>query len=254
MALPLYLAMTPSEMSSIEVFPNNFAYMAYHFSPYSQGLSNLPASLPKKAILILNDNFPCQGHCPSLVADQLKTALNTFHCESLLLDFQRPSTPETEQMVQTIVAGLTQPVVLPPAYTKDWDGPVFLPPCPLHMSLQEYLKPWKEREIWMEAALCQEDAVVTGNGTNFIPQFPSQGLNGGFFDESLCCNYRINSDEHSITFTLFDTNHSLEKKLSLAQALGVCRAIGLYQELGHSRPDSHIPAAPLPDHKDHDII
>ena len=234
MALPLYLAMTPSEMSSIEVFPNNFAYMACHFSPYSQGLSNLPASLPKKAILILNDNFPCQGHCPSLVADQLKTALNTFHCESLLLDFQRPPTPETAQMVETVVAALTQPVVLPAAYAKNWNGPVFLPPCPLHVTLEEYLEPWNGRKIWLEAALCQETISIRKDGPSFSPQFPPNGLVGGFFDEQLACRYNIHTAHDEIAFTLFDTRESLEKKLQKAHSLGVTRAVGLYQELGHS--------------------
>ena len=139
MALPLYLAMTPSEMSSAEVFPTNFAYMACHFSPYSQGLSNLPTSLPDGTMLILNDNFPCQGHSASLIAHQIKEVMDQFRCESLLLDFQRPPTPKTEQIVNTIFRDHTYPVAVPAAYVNDWDGPVFLSPCPLHVTLEEYL-------------------------------------------------------------------------------------------------------------------
>lgn len=232
MALPLYLAMTPSEMSSNEVFFTNFAYMACHFSPYSQGLSNLPAFLPNGAILILNDNFPCQGHSPSLVAHQITEVMDRFHCESLLLDFQRPPTPETEQMVETVVAALTYSVVLPAAYAKNWNGPVFLPPCPLHVTMEEYLQPWKGQEIWLEAALCQEIISVTKACTSFIPQFPPDGLGGGFFDEQLSCQYNIGTAHNEITFTLFDTRESLVCKFEKAHSLGVTRAVGLYQELG----------------------
>ena len=229
MALPLYLAMTASEMSSSDTTPANFAYMACHFSSCTQGLSNLPSSLPNNSILILNDNFPCQGHCPGLVSDQLAEIIEKFHCESLLLDFQRPPDPESEAIVEKILSSLPCPVTATPGFCKDT---VFLPPCPLHLPLEEYLLPWKDREIWLEAALCQEDAVVTREGTKFIPQFPPEDLMDGFFDHTLSCRYKIKTAEDQITFTLFDTPESLAEKLELAQALGVSRAVGLWQELG----------------------
>ena len=232
MALPLYLAMTTPEMSSIDPFPENFAYMACHFSPYSQGLSNLPPTLPPNAILILNDNFPCQGHSPSLAAHQIREALTQFQCESLLLDFQRPATPETEQMVLSITEKLPCPGALPPSYSRNWDGPVFLPPCPLHIPMEEYLAPWDGREIWLEAALCQEVVTVSRDGTVFTSCFPPEGLNGGFFDQGLCCQYKISTSPDKIQFTLFDTRESLSRKLEKAHSLGVTRAVGLYQELG----------------------
>ena len=229
MALPLYLAMTASEMSSIDQYPPYLSYMACHFSPYSQGLSNLPDRLPEGAILILNDNFPCQGHCPGLVSDQLAETIEKFHCESLLLDFQRPPDPESKAMADAIVQALPCPAAATPEYCN---GTVFLPPCPLHIPLEEYLLPWKGREIWLEAALCQEDVTVTREGARFVPQFPAEGLTGGFYDEALRCRYKIQTAEDQITFTLFDTPESLEKKLELAQSLGVSRAVGLWQELG----------------------
>ena len=232
MALPLYLAMTAAEMSSISQIPPYFAYMACHFSTYSQGLSNLPAALPEKSVLILNDNFPCQGHSPGLVADQLNSIIDSFHCESLLLDFQRPPCPETAQMISTIISAASRPVAVSAGHGADWGGPIFLPPCPLHIPLEDYLKPWSGRKIWLEAALCQEDVCVTAEGTAFIPHFPTDHLEGGFYDDSMRCQYHIKEQHDSITFTLFDTPESLEKKLSLAQALGISRAVGLWQELG----------------------
>ena len=233
MALPLYLAMTASEMSGNDPFPTDFAYMACHFSTYSQGLSNLPTTLPEKAMLILNDNFPYQGHCPGLVAQQLAEVVEKFHCESLLLDFQRPSTPETEQMVQVIQNTLPCPVSLPPTYARNQIGPVFLPPCPLHIPPEEYLSPWSGREIWLEAALCQEEVRITEDGSTFIPYFPAGDLHGGFFDQTLCCNYRCTIENDAVSFTLYDTHESLVQKLSHAHTLGVTRAVGLWQELNH---------------------
>lgn len=235
MALPLYLAMTASEMSSNDVSPANFAYMACHFSPFNQGLSNLPTALPEGAILILNDNLPCQGHSSSLVAHQIGEVLTQFHCDSLLLDFQRLATPEVEQMVHTITSNLPCPAALPPVHIKNWDGPVFLPPCPLHIPLTEYLEPWKGREIWLEAALCQETVTINKDGPVFTAQFPPDGLNGGFYDDKLSCQYKIQSTSEVITFTLFDARESFHRKLEKAHSLGVTRAVGLYQELGKNK-------------------
>ena len=232
MALPLYLAMTASEIASSNTLPANFAYMACHYSAFSQGLSNIPSALPENSVLILNDNFPCQDHSPSLVADQLKELVDTFHCESLLLDFQRPPEPESKAMAEKILRVLPCPTALTPEYGKDLDCALFLPPCPLHVPLEDYLEPWKGREIWLEAALCQEDVLVTKEGSRFVPYFPTGHLTGGFFDKDLCCNYNIDTAPEQITFTLFDTPENMEQKLALAESLGVVRAVGLWQELG----------------------
>ena len=231
MALPLYLAMTAAEMSSSASIPEKFAYMACHFSPHSQGLSNLPQDLPESSVLILNDNFPCQGHSPSLVAHQLLEILDHFQCESLLLDFQRPPCPESEQMIRTIVSAVSHPMAISSGHGDLLETAIFLPPCPLHIPMDTYLSPWKGREIWLEAALCQEDIRITEAGASFIPQFPAHGLQGGFPEETLLCQYRIKPEDAAITFTLFDTPESLEQKLEQAQSLGVSRGVGLWQEL-----------------------
>lgn len=233
MALPLYLAMTAAELPPRNQFPQHTAWMACHFSPYSEGITNIPAALPSGAMLILNDRMPCQGHCPDLVAQQLSDAVQKLDCESVLLDFQRPPEPEAMVIVKTLVEGLPCPVAVFESYAKDLGCPVFLPPCPLHQPLAEHLAPWTGREIWLEAALCQEEIIVTSKGVTYVPQFPPEQLDGGFMEDKLCCRYRTRVSENEIRFTLFDTQESLAKKLTQAQALGVTRAVGLYQELGN---------------------
>lgn len=208
------------------------AYMACHFSPYTQALANIPDRLPEGAMLILTDRMPCRGHSADLVANQLNEAVCKLGCESVLLDFQRPPDPESESMVQTIIQSLSCPVAVTEDFAKGLSCPVFLSPAPLHIPMSEHLAPWQGREIWLEAALCQEDIPVTKNGAEFIPQFPADGLTDGILDEQLCCLYRTKVTDERITFTLFDARSSLEKKLALAQSLGVTRAVGLWQELG----------------------
>ena len=231
MVLPRYLAMTAAEISA---FPPNgpIAYMACQFSPYTEGLANIPDWLPSGSILMLNDRMPCQGHSPDLAAGQLAAAVAQLECESVLLDFQRPPEPESSAMADTIIQALPCPVAATEGFAKEHTCPVFLCPGPLHLSLKEHLAPWEGREIWLEAALCQESVVISGQGSSVTPIFPTEQLSGGFYDEVLRCCYCQKTFSDSIEFTLYDTLESLEKKLELAAQLGVKRAVGLWQELG----------------------
>lgn len=232
MGLPLNLAMTPSEISACPRLPESIAWMACHFSPYGQGLSNIPDSLPAGSMLILNDRLACSGHSPGLIADQLKEAATRLKCETVLLDFQRSPDPESNAVVKAIMEYLPCPGAVTADFAKALDCPVFLAPPMLHIPLDEYLTPWQGREIWLEAALCQEQITVTEKGVTYTPQFPPDHLEDGFPEEALCCRYRSRVSDKEVRFTLFDTRETLEKKLSLAQSLGVTRAVGLYQELG----------------------
>lgn len=232
MVLPVYLAMTAAEMSASAEIPQNCAWMACQFSPYSAGLTAIPDILPTNAMLILSDCLPCQGHSPGLVCAQLAETVEQFGCESVLLDFQRDAEPESLAMVRAVAGALSCPVAVSEKYAEGLSCPVFLSPAPLHMELREYLAPWQGRDIWLEAALCQEDAAVTAHGTSFIPCFPPEQLDGGFYDAALCCRYRTAVTAPEIRFTLFDTHESLREKLALAASLGITRAVGLYQQLG----------------------
>ena len=219
-------------MSTLSPLPRQMAYMACHFSPYSQGLTNIPDSLPEGTMLILTDRMPCQGHSGDLVAQELQKIVEHCGCESVLLDFQRPPTPESEAMVETVIHSLSCPVAVTEAFAKHHTCPVFLSPAPLHIPLGQYLSLWQGREIWLEAALEQETVTVTEKGAEYARHFPPEGLRDGFCSQELCCHYRIEKAADRVAFTLFDTPDSLEKKLSLAASLGVTRAVGLWQELG----------------------
>lgn len=232
MALPLNIAMTAAEISSCDHISGQIAWMACHFSPGSQGLSNLPATLPPSSMLILNDREPLQGHSPSLVAQQLCHAVEALECESVLLDFQRPPGPESTEIVQAILEALPCSVAVSEGFAPSLTCPVFLPPPPLHIPLKTYLVPWQGQEIWLEAALCQETVTVTKNGTSYAAQFPRDIFDGGWYDEQLLCRYTTSITPEVISFTLFDTPDTLSRKLSVAEVLGVVRAVGLYQELG----------------------
>lgn len=232
MPLPLNLAMTPSEIDATGILPPHIAWMACHFCAFTEGISGIPETLPEGSMLILNDRESCAGHSPDLVAAQLLETVERFCCESVLLDFQRPWDPESDAMVKAIFQALPCPAAVTEHFAADLSCPIFLAPCPPHQPLRAYLQPWCGREIWLEAALCQEKIAVTKDGAVFTPIFPTQQLCGGFYDETLLCQYRTAVSSDRITFTLFDTHETLKAKLEQAHTLGVSRAVGLYQELG----------------------
>ena len=203
MVLPLYLAMTVSEFRSV---------------PYPALLMLTGTEqVPPGVLPVLTDCFPLDGQALQRICQGQ---------EALLLDFVRPPTT----LLQEIIQGLPCPCGAPLGYTEE--GPVFLPPAPIHIPLDKYLTPYRGREIWLEAALQRQVVTVTVSGATIGPPLPNRNFEGGFYDEKLCCCFTQEFTEDMAVFTLFDTPKTLAKKLDHAAALGVTRAVGLYQELG----------------------
>lgn len=236
MAFPCYLAMTAAEFTHTQTLPDKPAWMACHFSPYGTGLSNCPERLPKGAMVILNDRTPIHGHDPERVARQLGEIAERAEAACVLLDFQRPGSPETAAVAQAVVQGLTCPVGVSEPYAKGLACPVFLPPPPPDQPLAAHLTPWEGREIWLEAALDGETITVTKQGARLTPLIHWEGEDCGFRDVALYCHYITQIDTNQIRFTLFRTRRDLEALLKRAADLGVTQAVGLYQELGLPSP------------------
>lgn len=231
MAFPLYLAMTAAEIRENSQLPPKYAYMACHFSPYGTGLSNRPKSLPEGCLLILNDRTPIHGHDHGLIAAQLEELATKFSCSGVLLDFQRPECKETAALARHLTEALPCPVSVSEMYAEGLACPVFLPPLPLDVPLAEYLRPWQDREIWLEVALDGLEITLTPQGYAPVP-LPFPGESEGFTDAKLHCHYHINMKEDAAKFTLFRTREDLDALLAEAEAFGVTRAVGLWQELG----------------------
>ena len=225
MVLPLYLAMTDAEMHKIPQFPPHPARLGCTFSPDGTGLQDLPEIFPQGAMLIVDDRIPFCGD-PDEIAGSLAEAADKLHPESILLDFERPPTAATLEAAAAIRRLLPCPVGIPPAYGETLDCPLFLPPCPLHMPMADYLRPWKGREIWLEAVLRQQTITVTAKGTTYAPPVPG-GRTGGFYDEFLCCQYTSEITNGQAHFFLFETTDTFDKKCAHPD---ITRLVGLYQD------------------------
>lgn len=231
MPLPLYLAMTAAEITCTETLPEKIAWMACHFSCYGTGLSNQPRKLPEGSVLILNDRTPICGHDPQRVTEQLTQLTEDFQCSGVLLDFQRPEVLETAQLCAYLVKSLSCPVGVTEFYAKDLDCPVFLSPLPPGVTLDAHIKPWTGRELWLETAVETRAAVITDKGCQWQAADYSGTESVWFEEPALHCRYCWHTDDRQAVFTLQRTAAHIPSLLEEAQARGITRAFGLYQQL-----------------------
>ena len=230
MPFPLYLAMTAAELAVWEP-PPKLGYMACHFSAYDAGLCNLPTSLPAGSLLILNDRMPPLRHDPALVCRQLAQTAEKVGAAAILLDMQRPGNPQTGEMIRAIVNEQVCPVIVSDIYAEEKDTDVFVSAPALHTPPAQALRKWQGRRIWLELATEPELLVLTEQGCR--PGFCDNAdiPEDGFYDEKLCCHYQMQPGDRDARFLLWRTRKDLGQYLLIAAKLGVCAAVGLYQQL-----------------------
>ena len=231
MATVRYLAMTASEFAAAAQLPEKPGWMACHFSPYGTGLSNLPAALPPGSLLILNDRISICGHDPQRISGQLRQALDAMDGAGILLDFQKSGVKELANLAAHLVSSLPCPVAVSEGYAVGLNCPVFLSPCPHHMSLAKHIAPWQDREIWLDLAVDAETITLTKEGAVILPLPLGELPEGGHCDEGLHCHYSIETTASSARFTLWRTKEDLEALAEEAAGLGIKTLVGLYQEL-----------------------
>ena len=229
MDLPVYLAMTPGEFQGAQALPRHTGWMSCHFSAFTSGLSGLPRQLPEGSILILDDALPMAEHDSNRIAEELAQFLNTNTIDGLLLDFQREPTRQAHLLAEQLTS-LPCPVAMPEAYAANRSCAVFLPPCPGYVPLGEYVKKWDGRSIWLEIALSSHQLILTETGCQIEER--SFDFAPAYEDEKLCCHYDMTLEADRAIFHLCRTRDDLQSLLTQAQGLGICKAVGLYQELG----------------------
>lgn len=231
MAIDLYLAMTPGELSACLQPPDKTAWMACHFSSSGLGISILPSSLPKDSMLVLDDSTPFSGHDCAVISRELREAVEELEVQRVLLDFQRPNVPQVWELAQMLVSILPCSVGVSALYAKGLSCPVFLPPLPLGQRLSDHLAPHKGQETWLDMAPGCGQYHIRFQGNQYDP-LPSNAFPPGpFRDDILRCRYATSVTEDGVTFSLFRGIEEVEMLLEDAEKLGVSTAIGLYQEL-----------------------
>ncbi len=232
MACACYLAITAAEIANAPALPERLAWMACHFSSCDAGLSNRPTQLPAGAMLILDDQMSVAEHDIAQIVDQMCSLVGAFGVDAVLLDFQRPDNAHTAAIAKALVESLTCPVGVSDLYAADLSCPVFLPPVPPYCKIEAYLAQWIGREIWLEAALSSANITLTAEGAAVCDGGFAPPQANAHHDEALFCHYVTTLSDGKAEFQLFRTQDDLLSLLARADALGVKRCIGLYQELG----------------------
>ena len=206
-----------------------FAYMAVHFSSFGRGLSNLPGSLPKGSVILLDDSMEPMDHDPEMVTRQLAELIDRVAPTAVLLDFQRPITKQLQVMAEAIIKALPCPMGVTKAYAKELGCPVFLPPPPANKALGDYIGPWKKQGVYLEIAPEGLEITVTETGSSAIPIFPVSGL--PLEDKRLHCHYNVKVLQDKVVFTICRYKEDLAQLVQEAEDSGVLGCVGLYGEL-----------------------
>lgn len=230
MAIPLYLAQTPWEFTQNTSQIDHTAWMACRFSSSGTGLSHIPGHLPKDSLLVLDDMTPPHGHDIVQIKATLSNIAENFSCRGILLDFQRPDNPESHEIIKSLLT-LPCPVFVSDIYATDLDCPVFLPPIPPWMIPEEYLKPWKTREIFLETAIQTQTLTVTEKGCKISDCMYGGNHDLPFYNEKLFCHYCLSLSEEQAVFTLHRTKSDICALLTDLEQLGVTGCVGLYEDL-----------------------
>lgn len=226
-----HLAMTAAEFTGAQTLPRHIAWMSCHFASGNQGLSNLPPKLPAESLIALDDSIPPNGHDPEMILEQLTACAHSQEPGGILLDFQRPGIPELKEIAAILVSRLPCPVCVSSLYAKDLDCPVFLSPPPPHCVLADWMRPWENREIWLEIALEAETIIVTETGSQVSQLVPHPLPELPFIDEELCCRYQVEVLEDRAIFTLARDPEMTRRLTDAAQKQNIDRFISLYQQM-----------------------
>ena len=219
--------MTAAEFRTNQVLPPHPAWLSCLFSPYGQGVSNIPKQLPPGSLLILSDRTPPCGHDPGLIFDTLSEVMSNLSCCGLLLDFERPNCDEAAAIAQHLTS-LPYPVAVSALYARDLNCPVFIPSLPPTERLERHIAHWAGREVWLEISTQAQAITVTDAGSKFHNCATLSVLPHN--DPNLICHYAIHVQENAITFTLMRTMEDILELLAVHPQHNISRIIGLHQE------------------------
>ena len=222
MAIRPYLAITGEEIAQIGKIPENAAWM---FCPFSPDAMDVFDFVPAGKILVLTDADSSENTDPERIIQMLAR----LEPETLLLDFQRTENID-DAFAKRLKKALSCPVILPPDLAEKLDGPVFLPPVPLHTSLKNHIAPWKGRAIWLDISTEGEKITLTEAGASFETLLCFSPPEKGHQEERLHCHYSIALKEDAAIFTLWRTEEDIIDLLQESETFGIQKTIGLYQE------------------------
>ena len=222
----LFLAMTTGEMERCTKLPSHIAYFACQLSSRNPGLSNLPAQLPPKSMLIITDQIPISHHDPQKILHQVGQLVEQFSPVGILLDFCR----QGGEGVVGALANLSCPVGVSQQYAHLTTGPVFLSPAPLCRPLERIVKPWQGRIIWLDTPVCNQTVTVTPEGAAISEFYPYSPLKSSVLHQNLGIQYTISQENEQITYTLSRSPNNLTPWIIHAQKHGIEHQFCFYRE------------------------
>lgn len=225
MEFKTYLAMTAREMEQTPEKPKDIAYIGCFFIPQAPWIGGIPTHLPLDSLLILDDRTaPCPEALDAIPAF-LSPILQQLAPAGFVLDFQHPNLSVQQELSESLIKSLPCPVIVSDLYARSLSCPVFVSAPSPHLSLSEYLSPWKGREIWLEEACDEVMLTLTDEGCSL--SHPRKLPEGSWFSQD-SIRYLSRIFPHKAEFYITRGEEQLEIYRSQAKSLGVQSTIGLF--------------------------
>lgn len=234
MSIPFFLAISAREFPLFSELPPNIAWMSAHFSSSGSGLSNLPQNLPEGSLLILDDQTPWEGHSTEMVCREVVESLLKSKASGLLLDFERPVTPETALLTTALSQCCREIGVMlgaPESYAAEEDTAIFISPLPCQTPPELLYQ--KNRKLWLDVsagAYLLHIAALGATGQAADQRSFPDGSYPEFIDPVLHCSYRSRPNAGGIDILLSHSRESIDTLLTALDEQVVQLAIGLYRE------------------------
>lgn len=223
MGIGPYHLMSPGEIHKFS--PSAPVAVLLCCAPFSPGLLIGPSRLPKGSVAVFTDRVTPTFHQSGRIAGELKALMKTLHSPALILDWTGELSPWLEELLKQL-CGVQ--LVLPPHLAGKEDSAVLVPSV-VEKSLEDLLAPWNGRQIWLDMVSSAAQLTLTRNGCEVVP-WQASIREGDLYDETLCCQYRVETAQEEARFYLYETQQTRMKKLEKARSLGVAGAIGLWKD------------------------
>ena len=239
MPLPLYLAVSPREISDAAQFACPKAYAAYRIGPDNSLLRQaLPLNLSGGLLLLSDREAPPVPDPPALSA-ALRRECRRWGFSGAVLDFEGPPRADLQALAKALAGELPRQLLLTPEAYAVPGGTVLLNSAISGGDFRQYLQDGHQH--WGQAALDLQRLRMdfplpcpSGEGRPLTQEALDALLQDHpsiFFSQELCARYFTSRKGGETRFVLFDDAETLRRKLRIAQSCGISTAICMYPEV-----------------------
>lgn len=237
--MQIYLSVTPAHQSAAARHTKNLAHVAYRIGQNSTLLRQNFQS--RGGLLSISDLDAPRIQDPAALCAAVGRECARRSYTGVVLDFEAPPTPDRRAFVQALDREAKKwQLFVPQSYSSDApEAVIFLCSALSGGNFREYLQEWVKRRGSSKLALDVERLRMdfplpcpSGVGTPLSGEELQKRLTSHtFFSPELCARYCTYTDNGAVRFLLYDDAETMNRKVRIAQELGLCAAFFTWPEV-----------------------